>query len=518
METRWSRTALALMSGVLMALCLPRPGLCFLAWPALVPLIVICWKSDKRCQGGLYGFLAGFAYHGVALYWVYNTCRYGGIPNPEAPHFLKVGFSLAAWAALAAVLALDWALAAALGTWASRRVPRALAPWAWAVFWTAVTVAAERWTPRLCIDLLGYTQYRNLSLLQIGSAFGPHGLGFLVVAVNACLAQAWLELEEGGAGPAAANCALSVGLVFCAWAYGIFCLAGRPVQAASARVEILQPNIDQYQKFDETYEELTRGNFIELLSRPRPENPYLVVWPESAMPTLVQEGETVADAAPWSRKLGSYQVVGVVSKDAAGCYNSAFLLGSDGKFQGSYHKRELVPFGEYVPLKFLERFIGLLAQMGGLSAGAPRQALFATPLGPAAATICYEAMFPRWANLDASRGARLIFNVTNDGWYKNTWGPFQHFQANVFRAVENRVSVVRSGNTGISAVIDPWGVITARLELNRRGRLDGAVALQDFFPERSFYARHGDWFGSLCLIATVLLALFCLLIFQRPAA
>jgi len=108
-------------------------------------------------------------------------------------------------------------------------------------------------------------------------------------------------------------------------------------------------------------------------------------------------------------------------------------------------------------------------------------------------------MFPRWANLDASRGARLIFNLTNDGWYKNTWGPYQHFQANIYRAIENRVTVIRSGNTGISAVIDPWGVVTARLGLGERGRLDAEVPLEDFFPRRSFYARHGDWFGTLCL-------------------
>src|SRR5207249_1447349 len=129
------------------------------------PLVIVCWRSDSRYRSALYGFLAGFAFHGVALYWVYNTCRYGDIPNPEASRFLKVGFSLAAWAALAAVLALDWALAAALGAWTLRRVPRALAPWAWAFVWTAVTAAAERWTPRLCIDLLAYTQYRSLSLL-----------------------------------------------------------------------------------------------------------------------------------------------------------------------------------------------------------------------------------------------------------------------------------------------------------------------------------------------------------------
>ena len=115
-------------------------------------------------------------------------------------------------------------------------------------------------------------------------------------------------------------------------------------------------------------------------------------------------------------------------------------------------------------------------------------------------------MFPRLARADAARGARLLVNLTNDGWYKDTWGPFQHFQANVYRAIEDRVTVLRCGNNGISGVIDPWGVATARLDLNLRGRLDAAVPLADPFPRRSFYARHGDWFGALCLLAAAGLA------------
>jgi apolipoprotein N-acyltransferase len=144
-----------------------------------------------------------------------------------------------------------------------------------------------------------------------------------------------------------------------------------------------------------------------------------------------------------------------------------------------------------------------------MSPGPKRPPLLTTPFGPTSATICYEAMFPRWARLDASRGAKLLINVTNDGWYKDTWGPSQHFGANVFRAIENRLTVIRSGNTGISAVIDPWGVVTAELPLGARGRLDADVPLSDPFPARSFYSRHGDWLGMLCLLLTVLGAAAC---------
>jgi apolipoprotein N-acyltransferase len=483
------------------ALCLPRPGLCALAWIALAPLAGLCFSRTPRWSA-VAGFCSGFAYHGIVLYWIYNTCRFAQVPDPSAPWLVQVVVAAGVWAILSAFLALNWSIASGASAWVCARSPRALWPWAWAVIWTAVTVASERWTPRLAIDLLGYTQWRYLSLLQMSAVFGPHGLGFLIAAANAAIAAAWLELDEREVSLASsANLAAVTLMAAGAFVYGAWALAGRPVSAPSMRVEALQPNIDQYQKFDETFVERINGNFIELLSRPRPENPALIVWPESALPYQVEDGQAVADVAVWSKKLGAAQIVGLVSQDAAHAnnYNSAFLFGADGKFQAVYHKRELVPFGEYVPMRFMERYISILSQMGDLTAGEPRQALFQTPLGTVGATICYEAMFPRWANLDAGRGARLIVNVTNDGWYKDTWGPYQHFEASVYRAIENRVGVIRAGNTGISAIIDPWGVITARLELGSRGRLDGSVPKEDFFPDRSFYARHGDWFGSLIL-------------------
>ncbi len=271
------------------------------------------------------------------------------------------------------------------------------------------------------------------------------------------------------------------------------------------RVEILQPAVDQYQKWDARSARSIRDNFDELLSRPRSRPPALVVWPESSLPYLVEPDRGISEVEDWARKLGAFHIVGAVSRENGLTYNSAFLVPPSGGELVSYHKRELVPFGEFVPMSFLGRFIGILTELGGISAGEAVQPLFKTPLGPSGATICYEAMFPRLFRSDAARGAKIVFNLTNDGWYKDTWGPYQHFQANAFRAVENRVTVVRCANNGISGVIDPWGVVTAKLALNERGRLEAEIPAEDPFPRRSFYARHGDWFGVLCLLAAMFL-------------
>jgi apolipoprotein N-acyltransferase len=442
------------------------------------------------------GFLAGFSFHAVAFYWVYSTCRFAQVPIPVA---------LLAWGALASFQAIAWALFAALGRFSAEPLPATLRPLGWAVAWTAVAVVGERWTPRLPGDLLEYTQWRHLSLMQVASLTGPHGLGFIVMAFNAALAQAWEESRAGRekAASAAPGLALAAALALAAWAYGAGSLAARDARGPleSARIEILQPNVDQYHKWDESFAKEISDNLEQLISSPRSVAPRLVVWPETALPRWVGRDEAPAEAAVWARRLGAPQIVGVVTADgAAGQYNSAFLIGPDGTLAGGYDKRELVPFGEYVPLPWLRSFIGILNQLGGITAGAPDQKLFDTPLGAAAATICYEAVFPRWARFDAARGARLIVNITNDGWYRDTWGPHQHFDTNVFRAIENRVTVIRSGNTGISAVIDPWGVVLARLELGARGRLEADVPADAVFPRGSLYAHRGDWLGTAALV------------------
>ena len=505
------RGGLARLSGVslgaaLLGCALPVPGYWPLAWVGLAPLIVVVGAAATRREAILAGFIAGLAYHGVVLHWIYLTCRFARVPMPV---------SIIAWAALSAVLALNWAAAAALARWLSESAPRALRPWLWALCWTAVAVATERYTPRLAVDLLAYTQWPNLSLLQAGSWGGPHLIGFSVILVNAALAEAWLGAPKGFSGVAAtlsAALALTGGL----WAHGARTLLQRPAgMGASARVEILQPCVEQYRKWDQSFINSIFSGYDELLARPRPKAPSLVIWPETAIPRWVLRSAAVPEGSRWAKELRAPQLVGIIAQPEGdgGAANAAQLIAPDGKVDGFYAKRELVPFGEFVPLRdmipryVIENWLAVLDQLGDLTAGAPRQPLLLTAWGKTAVTICYETMFPRWARLDAERGARLLINITNDGWYKDTWGPRQHYRANQFRAIENRITVIRAGNTGISAVIDPWGVVTAELDLNVRGRLDAEVPLEDHFPMRSFYSRHGDWFG----VGALFLALFAAL-------
>jgi apolipoprotein N-acyltransferase len=500
-----ARLGSAVVGAALAALALPRAGFWVFGWIGLAPLFLAADEADTRRGAAAAGFWAGFAYHAVVLHWIYATCRFAQIPAPVAA---------LAWAALAAALAVNWALAAYLGRWLTETGSRVLRPWAWALVWTALAAASGWWTPRLSVDTFAYTQWNNLPLIQAGSWGGPYALGFILLLVNAALAEAWIDSRKKEAGSAVAPLALGLALGAAVWIHGVVVLSRRPVdQRPTARVEILQPAIDQYRKWDNNAVDEILGGFDELLARPHDKPPALVIWPETALPFFQPRAEPAPVAGSWAKREGALHLVGIVAapEKAGAPANAVQLVRPDGSVGGVYFKRELVPFGEYVPLRGLvprfvvENWLKELDEMGDLRPGAPDQAFFDTPFGPAAVTICYEAMFPRWAHLDAARGARLLINVTNDGWYKDTWGPYQHFEANVFRAVENRIPVIRSGNTGISAAIDPWGVVTAKLDLNARGRLDADVPLTDYFPTRSLYARRGDWLGALSLILTLLL-------------
>ncbi|MDE2511806.1 MAG: apolipoprotein N-acyltransferase [Elusimicrobia bacterium] len=500
---RLARLIAAASAAALTALCYPRGGMWFLGWISFVPLFVALNAAASRREAAAAGFLSGWTFQAASFFWIYATCRFALIPVPV---------SLLAWGALSALLAVNWMVGAALGRWLTEISSRSVRPFIWAAVFTAVAVATERWTPRIPADMLGYTQWPNLALIQCASWGGPHLLGFAVLLVNAALAEAWLDAPSGETGPAAAPLALAFLLVGGLWIHGASVLFRRPENPGpTARVEILQPDIDQYRKWDAAYVDEILAGFNELLARPGTRPPSLVVWPETSIPRWTPRDAAVPEAARWARAQSVAHLVGIVAKE--GPANAVQLIGPDGAVKGYYAKRELVPFGEYVPFRSLvprfviDRWLSFLDNFGDMSPGPKDPPLLATPFGATAVTICYEATFPRWARRDAARGARLLVNVTNDGWYKDTWAPSEHMTMNVFRVIENRLPEIRAGNTGISAVVDPWGVVTASLPLGARGRLDADVPLNDPFPNRSFYTRHGDWFGSLCLVFAALCAL-----------
>ncbi|MBI5201712.1 MAG: apolipoprotein N-acyltransferase [Elusimicrobia bacterium] len=498
-----SVAAAVVVPGVFLGLTLPPLGLWPVAWLGLAPLLVAARMAHTRGRAFLLGWLGGASFFAVTMYWIYSTCRFAGVPVPV---------SIVAWAALVSFLALTWGLFGVLVKEAAGAGEEGW-PWACAIAWTAIEFLCARFTPRVGGDLLGYTQWRFLAMLQPSSWFGPHALGFLIVLVNGVFAS-WM-LDRRLARPVPKNVPIACGLAL-AWLLGGAISLGfaSPPRGLLRKVAILQPNIDQYEKWDSGQAAHIKGVIDGLLARASEAQPALIVWPETSVPGWLDEPKNMDWVAAWAKRSGTYHLVGALLEENGKRFNAAVLVDPAGKVAGRYAKRELVPFGEYVPFRSLvQPWVGILSQMGDMDPGEKVQLPLETPVGRIGVTLCYEAVFPRWSRSAASLGARVLVNITNDGWYKDTWGPLHHFRTNVFRAVENRAPVIRSGNTGVSAVIDPWGRIQTKLDLMKEGVLIGELAGADAFPEGSLYSRLGDWFGWLC--TSVFAALAALAIKRR---
>jgi len=497
----------ACASGVLLALAYPRADLGVLAFVALVPLLLSLQGVPAASALGR-GYLCGFAFFVPLLTWIPRVMRiYGGIPAILAwLIFLLLVFYLATYIALFALL---------LSASSPRLGPLSLiaAP----VAWVALEIVRGKLLTGFPWGLLGYSQYRNIPLLQAAAWGGVYAVSFLVLASNAGLAL--LLLRPRAPRQRIGGAALLL-LVVLAHAGGALALrrAERAQESGEIPVAAIQPNVAQDRKWDPGSAARILAD-LALLTR-QASGARLVVWPESASPfsfrrpagtgaggvTVETDTAYVEVVAGLARALGATLIVGSVDYSARGGvlrpFNSAFAVGPDGSLLGSYDKIHLVPFGEYVPLRRLLFFVDRLAR-GAIADFAPgtRPAPLPTSAGRAATFICYEAIFPELVRRVAAQDAAFMVNITNDAWFGKTGAPAQHLAMAAVRAAENRRYLVRAANTGISAIVDPYGRIAGRTSLMQVAILRGAVRPR---TDRTPYVLCGDLFAWGCVILTVL--------------
>ena len=485
-----------ILTSLLLVLAYPKFDQGWLAWFALAPLSYYLLKAKRGRDAALGGLVCGAVFYAGILYWIYPTMRAGGV-NPAVS---ALGLVL-----LALALSLEFVVISLFGYKLKKIGPLAW-PYIFAAGWFVLEYG-KVWLSREAVwfpwFMLGYTQWRYTALIQIASVTGVYGLSAAVCFAGAVIGAA----AASDASPARRGLRLLPALLLPAglWYYGKTELvkAEAAVPLKTIPVALLQPSIDQYAKWRESQADVIRTAIAGLLPQAKGA---LAVWPENALPCWVDEPACAAwmrSAAASSGAEGS--VVGSVSQ-GGGKHVSAFLLGRDGAIKASYDKRQLVPFGEYVPLRgLLGKFIAPVAELGEFEPGAPYQPPLdfnGTRLGPA---VCYESIFPYLFAGDTAAGAQLFVNVTNDGWYLETAAPYQHFVANIFRAVENRRTVARAANNGISAVIDPWGRVLASTRLNERAVLRAQAPVYDI---QAVFPRRGQWFalGAAMLAAAFLIA------------
>jgi len=487
---------LALGSGILLILSFPKFGAGVFAWIGLIPLFYAL-RNKNPGQGLLLGLAAGLTAHIGIMYWiVYVVVNYGYLPYP-------VG--VAAMLLLASYLSVYTGLfAAAAAFFQQRRTPLWLvAP----VIWVVLEYGKAHLLTGFPWENLGYSQYRYLPLIQIADLTGVYGVSFLIVLVNVLIFHALTHRQNKKTLTAAVSAVL--GVILLNYGYGIYRLQETETLAATAtslKVRMVQGNIDQSVKWNPQYQRETIGAYTSL-SEAGGVRPELVVWPETAFPAFFQdENEMQREVSSLARKIGSWLLFGSPAyakrSQELVLFNSAFVLAPDGTIAGKYDKVHLVPYGEYVPLRRFFPFINkLVAGIGDFGTG-PGYSPLAMGARRVGVLICYEGIFPAAARDYKREGADFLVNITNDAWFGHTSAPYQHLSMTVFRAVENRLDVVRAANTGISALISASGKIAAELDLFKTGSLDVNV---NIYNKNTLYTRWGDLFVYLCATALFLL-------------
>jgi apolipoprotein N-acyltransferase len=497
---------MAAFSGLLLTGAFPDIGLSWLAWIGLVPLLFAV-RNLPWFRGFGLGFLTGMVHYLTLIYWIAYTMRtYGHLPWP-------VGLSILTL--LAACLA---AFTGAFAALICRLQPPPLAALFFApISWVALEYLRSFFLSGFPWELLGYSQYKQLHLIQISDIVGVYGVSFLILFSSTAVFLLLLNLTKVdwyGARVSqqitAAAVVLSLGLSGANWFYGEHRL--RTVDkisgsAPSVRAAFVQGNIEQALKWDPAFQEATIDKYLKLSQSIAHRNPQLVVWPETALPFHYKFDASMTEKVRQGvRRLGTHFLVGSPSftrqPHRVDYFNSAYLIAPQGITLGRYDKAHLVPFGEYVPLKRWLPFLGkLVAQVGDFSRGKVGKTI-GWVHGKVGVLICYEGIFPRLARAMARNGANLLVNITNDAWYGRSSAPYQHFSMTVLRAVENRRSLIRAANTGISGFVDPAGRIAGKTAIFS----DAADVRQvPLLSTISLYSRIGDVFAVVCLVLTGIL-------------
>jgi apolipoprotein N-acyltransferase len=491
------RGALALLSGLLLILSFPKFGHGAVAWVALAPLL-LALPGTTPAEGARLGYLTGAVSALGLLYWTaLVVVQYGGLG-------LGVGVGVMGLLCLAFAL-FPLLFGAVASVWLRAFGPAALllSPLAWVA--TELLRAHTFFEFPWC--LLGYSQHADLPALQIAAWAAVYGVSAAVALSSALLAYA-------AAVPARRRLALASLLILLAslHAFGFFVMS-RPVpEVGKVKVGLVQGGIVQEDKWKPELAGQNVGRHLELTREASRRGARLVVWPESAVPFYFDHAPLLAEELrETARREGIYLLFGNDDRELARdgpdrVYVGAKMLSPQGELLLRYHKIRLVPFGEYVPLQ------PLLTLGGRITAKLVEQVADFTPGREAAVAeadghrlggfICYESVFPHLVRRFTAGGAQLLVNVTNDAWYGRTSAPYQHLAMSAVRAVENRRYLVRAANTGITAVVDPWGRVVERTALFDRTVLVREVG---FVSTESFYARHGDVFAWAALLATVAL-------------
>lgn len=510
----------AVFSSILLEISMPGDfGWWLLLFVALVPLFrAILYNSP--CRSFLTGLLTGFFYYTILLYWIVIVLsQYGGLP---------VWMAVGALLLLSIYMSLYLAVFCFLTSIVSGRYWQKERPIGTLVFIAPFIWVGLDWVRSLFFTAfpwmdLAYGLYKQLYLIQAADLGGHHLITLCIVLVN-CLVLYIFEQQQQQVHwnirfEKRMMMLLCSFLVFVGgYSYLRFNQMSQSLHKGfNAQVSVIQGNIEQDDKWTAENKTKTVKKYIDLSTQALNENmSELVVWPETAMPFFLQQDQLFRSIGNFVKNKNIWLLTGAPffsqslqenQKDLkTSYYNSAVLVNPDGIILQRYDKMHLVPFGEYVPMRkalpFLEPLVHVITDF------TPGEAITTLSFGSLklGVLICFESIFPDLARTQTELGANLLVNLTNDAWYGRSSAPYQTLAMSVFRSIENRRSLVRAANTGISCFIDPLGAISHQSEIFISTHLTSKVPILE---NLSVYNRFGYHFGVVCFSISFAFLLFC---------
>jgi apolipoprotein N-acyltransferase len=508
----WADIVLIGLSALFLILIFSEPKLHFLAWIALIPVLVLS-RQSAPFRVFLYFLIMGFLFMFGLHWWAIKV-----------KGFNILNLSLAVFCS-----ALFFGFFGICAFYFQQRIPRwsvLSLPTLWVLLeYVRTHIGFLSWP----WGILGYSQYTVLPVAQIAAFTGIYGVSFLLVSVNTLLADilhfSLFHVHVKNHQSANLKSHFQTLLTFFAGAgflfFGTFLFglssAAEDKQNAVVQVALIQGNDSWDEKAYLNYRDYLKTTFqtYSLLTREAVDmHPELIVWPASSVPgripqdrALVRRLGSLAQESSAFLLVGSsgYEKFSRTKRKEKGIANSAFLFAPDGSIAGRYDKIMLVPFDEYLPLRGHVRWPSWIAPSGMTDFRSGTElSIFSLKNLTFGVQICWENLFPNLFRKMAARGVDFMVSMTNEAALEDPAPHYQMLAMNVFRAIENHVSIVRTTPTGVSALIGSKGKIISRIQddsandVRVQGYLSGDIPLT---AERSFYNQYGDWFVYELLIA-----------------
>ncbi len=495
---------LCIFSSVLLTLSFPQTNFYGLAFVALIPLLfALDGKSTK--EAFKISYKTGWLFFVFVFYWIMLV----------PPEILTI-FGLLA---LVSYLALYFGIFGVFYKGISQKsftFKLVMLPCAWVLleYIRGTFLSGFGWAS-LC-----HSQTRNLLLIQMADVTGMLGVSFFVVVINVffkeVLQRYFLKAQvKRIKGDWIFPTTFVSLLCLAVFGYGYFCLKTYPSHFTQGMsVAIIQGNINQDDKLNQSQWEQNYQKYKELTELAAGQNPDLIIWPETALPGYINIDDSfLIKVKKFIKEIKIPVLLGTVENEGTDFFNSGLLIAADGEIFEKYRKVHLVPFGEYIPLRSIFPILSSIIPIGDFSAS-DEYTVFnqgkhhIDHFNSFAVHICFEDSIPSMAREFVNGGAEFLVNLTNDAWFKDTKAPFLHLQSSVFRAVENRRTLVRSANTGVSCFISPLGkVYRTVLGKTKEGRRERKSTFVEGFAidsiilgkQRTFYSVFGDIFIFICV-------------------